>query len=160
MADKDPHETRRHRLESVIPDLIKRAVELGVEKATEAPDNIKEFVGGIKLPKEIAAYILTQVDETKNGLYRVVAKEVRDFLESTNISSEMKKVLTTLEFQVQTTIRFKPAAAGRAGAEGASDDKSTKLTVKPEVKTDVQVKRDDGTSAARERTRERRRNKE
>ncbi|MBP9114382.1 MAG: hypothetical protein KBF88_16325, partial [Polyangiaceae bacterium] len=65
-------ERKRHRLEGVIPDLIKKAVELGVEKAQEAPDSLKQFVEGRKLPKEIASYLYQQVDETKNGMLRVV----------------------------------------------------------------------------------------
>ncbi|MBV9948582.1 MAG: hypothetical protein JOZ69_17160 [Myxococcales bacterium] len=135
---------RRRRLDSVIPELIKRAVELGVEKAAEAPDNLKEFVGGMKLPREMAHYLLSQVEETKNGLFRVVAKEIRDFLEHTNVASEMQKMLTTVQFEINTTIRFKPN-------EGASEGE-VKLP-KPEVKADVQVKRD-------ERPRERRRTRE
>jgi hypothetical protein len=98
----------RRRLESVIPDLIKRAVERGVEKATEAPDSLKQLVSEMKLPKEIAQTILTQVDETKNGLFRVVAKEIRDFLEHTNIAAEAKKMLTSVQFEVNTTVRFTP----------------------------------------------------
>jgi hypothetical protein len=137
---------RRRRLDSVIPELIKRAVELGVEKAAEAPDNLKEFVGGMKLPREVAHYLLSQVEETKNGLFRVVAKEIRDFLEHTNLSSEMQKILTTVKFEVNTTIRFKPNDGGSAEGE-------TQKFPKPEVRTDVQVKRD-------ERSRERRRSRE
>jgi uncharacterized protein YdgA (DUF945 family) len=136
---------RRRRLDSVIPELIKRAVEIGVEKASEAPDNLKEFVGGMKLPREMAHYLLSQVEETKNGLFRVVAKEIRDFLEHTNVSSEMQKMLTTVQFEINTTIRFKP---NEGGAEGDSQKMP-----KPEVKADVQVKRD-------ERPRERRRTRE
>src|SRR6516162_9864833 len=98
----------RRRLEGVIPDLLKRAVEIGVEKATEAPDNLKDFIGGMKVPKEIAHVLMAQVEETKNGLFRVVAKEVRDFLEHTNMAGEMQKMLTTLQFEISTTIRFKP----------------------------------------------------
>jgi hypothetical protein len=137
---------RRRRLDSVIPELIKRAVELGVEKAAEAPDNLKEFVGGMKLPREVAHYLLSQVEETKSGLFRVVAKEIRDFLEHTNVSSEMRKILTTVKFEVNTTIRFKP------NDEGTTEGDPLKFP-KPEVKTDVQVKRD-------ERPRERRRSRE
>src|SRR5271156_4498081 len=110
---------RRRRLDSVIPELIKRAVELGVEKASEAPDNLKEFVGGMKLPREAAHYLLAQVEETKNGLFRVVAKEVREFLEHTNIAGEMKKMLTTVQFEVSTTIRFKPNDATAGSNEGS-----------------------------------------
>jgi hypothetical protein len=145
---------RRRRLDSVIPELIKRAVEIGVEKAAEAPDNLKEFVGGMKLPREVANYLLSQVEETKNGLFRVVAKEIREFLEHTNLGAEMQKMLTTVQFEINTTIRFKPneGAAGAPG-EGEGQGQGPKLP-KPEVKADVQVKRPE------ERPRERRRNRE
>jgi hypothetical protein len=144
MSDND----RRRRLESVIPELIKRAVEIGVEKASGAPDNLKDFVGGMKVPREMGHYILSQVEETKNGLFRVVAKEVRDFLEHTNLGSEMQKMLTTVQFEINTTIRFKP---NEGSSDAAGDDQ--KLP-KPEVKSNVTMKRSD------ERTRERRRSRE
>jgi hypothetical protein len=156
MSDKDFGE-RRRRLDSVIPELIKRAVELGVEKAAEAPDNLKVLVGGLKLPREVANYLLAQVEETKNGLFRVVAKEVRDFLEHTNLSGEMQKMLTTVQFEISTTIRFKPNDGGATG-KGA----------KPEVRSEVTIKRGprglervEGASASsEERPRERRRSRE
>jgi hypothetical protein len=103
-----PRAGRRRRLEGVIPEIVKRAVELGVEKARESPETVKHFVGDLKLPKEIAGYLLGQIDETKNGLFRVVAKEIRDFLEQTNFAGEMQKLLTTVQFEVNTTIRFTP----------------------------------------------------
>ena len=133
MSDRD---SGRRRLESVIPDLLKRAVEIGVEKAAEAPDNLKELVGGMRMPREMAHYILTQVDETKNGLFRVVGKEVRDFLEHTNLSGEMQKMLTTVQFEISTTIRFKPNDYG----DSDERDEGRKIP-KPEVKADVQMKR-------------------
>src|SRR4051812_28812968 len=151
-------DSRRRRLEGVIPDIVRRAVELGVEKATEAPDNLKHFVGDLKVPKEIAHYLLAQVDETKNGLFRVVAKEMRDFLEHTNFAGEMQKILTTVQFEVKTTIRFTPND-GRDrkkdepppdGGEPTSEEETreggerrpTPLP-KPEVKTSVHVRRDE-----------------
>jgi hypothetical protein len=140
---------RRRRLDSVIPEIIKRAVEIGVEKASEAPDNIKELVGGMKVPREVGHYIFSQIDETKNGLLRVVGREVHDFLEKTNLGSELQKMLTTVQFEISTTIRFKPNP-DNAG-QGEPGD-AQKLPT-PEVKTDVQMKRD-------ERPRERRRNRE
>lgn len=107
MPDRDSDPPRR-RLEGVLGELIKRAVEIGVEKATEAPDTVKNFVSDLKLPKEIAGYLLTQVEETKTGLFRVVAKEMRDFLEHANVFGEMQRLLTTVQFEVNTTIRFRP----------------------------------------------------
>lgn len=157
-------ESRRRRLEGVIPEIVRRAVELGVEKAQEAPDNLKSFVGDLKLPKEIAHYLFSQIDETKNGLFRVVAKEMRDFLEHTNFAGEMQKLLTTVQFEVNTTIRFTPndgrkaaktksddsGEGGEADARDDDDDETSEpgerrpsSIPKPEVKTAVHVRRDD-----------------
>src|SRR5581483_10535155 len=108
-------------------------VELGVEKASEAPDNLKELVTNLKLPREAASLLLAQADETKNGLFRVVGKEVREFLEHTNLASEMQKLLTTVQFEISTTIRFKPNP-------GTTDPARMP---KPEVKSEVRVKRGD-----------------
>jgi hypothetical protein len=150
MTDRDSDPPRR-RLEGVIPELIKRAVEIGVEKASEAPDNLKQFVGDMKIPKEIAGYILSQVEETKNGLFRVVAKEMRDFLDHANLSGEMQKILTTLQFEVSTTIRFRPNEGKTE--DGESDKGESGSLPRPEVKTDLYMKRDDRPKERR-RTRE------
>ena len=157
---------RRRRLEGVIPEIVRRAVELGVEKAQEAPDNLKQFVTDMKLPKEIAHYLFVQVDETKNGLFRVVAKEIRDFLEHTNFAGEVQKLLTTVQFEVNTTIRFTPNDGPKKkpkkpdgdrekkgdgdvddreddghGDKAEASDRRTPLP-KPEVKTSVHVRRE------------------
>lgn len=155
-------ENRRRRLEGVIPEIVRRAVELGVEKAQEAPDNLKQFVGDMKLPKEIAHYLLAQIDETKNGLFRVVAKEIRDFLEHTNFAGEVQNLLTTVQFEVNTTIRFTPNdgridtrkresketdldddEADETEEGGEAGERRTTPLPKPEVKTAVHVRRDD-----------------
>src|ERR1700722_9758819 len=119
MTDNDRGD-RRRRLEGVIPELLKRAVEIGVEKASEAPDNLKHYINDLKVPKEIAGYLLSQVEETKNGLFRVVAKELRDFLEHANLPAEMQKLLTTVQFEVNTTIRFRP----NDGKDPKADDET------------------------------------
>jgi len=161
-------ERMRSRLESVIPEILKRAVEIGVEKARESPGDVKQFIHDLKVPKEVAHYLLQQIDETKNGLFRVVAKEIRDFLEHTNFAGEVQKLLTTVQFEVNTTIRFTPndgrdreakknKAEGDAEAgEGEAKDSaaqaddgererspdSRRPLPRPEVKTSVNVRRD------------------
>jgi hypothetical protein len=79
-----------------------------------------------KLPKEIAHYLLQQIDETKNGLFRVVAKEIRDFLEQTNFAGEVQKLLTTVQFEVNTTIRFTPNDGPRSPRKGKDGKDASK----------------------------------
>src|SRR6202050_785929 len=150
MSDQDPPDSsgqsgggpsRRKRREGVIPELLKRAIEIGVDRAQDAPESLKHFVGELKLPKEIVSYMLQQIDETKNGLFRVVATEIRDFLEHSNLSGEMKKMLTTVQFEINTTVRFSP----NDGSSPATDDgpAGEPGKPKPEVKTQVHVKREE-----------------
>lgn len=162
MSEQDPPDSggpgggggaRRRRLEGVIPEILKRAIEIGVDKAQDAPESLKHFVGELKLPKEIVTYILQQVDETKNGLFRVVANEIRDFLEHTNISGEMKKMLTTVQFEINTTVRFSPndTTVPPAPDSQVADVDAGPKPAKPEVKTQVHVKREEPRPRRRSR---------
>ena len=129
--DVPPHRraSARSRLESVIPDLIKKAVGAGYDRATGGADALKSFIQDSKLPKEFANAIFAQIDETKNGLFRVVAKEIRGFLEATDFQHELQKLLTTVSFEIKTEIRFIP------------NDSAPDKIGRPSVKADMKVKR-------------------
>ena len=132
-----PEEREARRLKGVIPELLKRAVELGVEKAADAPDAIKHLVSDMRLPKEVATYLLSQVEDTKNGALRVVAKETREFLEHTNLAHELQKMLTTLQFEINTTIRFRPADHKPSDEQAEGEEGEVTELPRPEVKMDV-----------------------
>jgi hypothetical protein len=129
-GEREETDRERRRLERILPELIKRILEAGYEKLSEGPENVRHFVSEMKLPKEALSLIFAQIDETKNGLYRVVAGEIRDFLEHTNLAEELAKVLTTLSFEVKTEVRFIP-----------NDAKLTGLP-KPEIRSKVRMKKD------------------
>lgn len=133
-TESDAHpEGRRRRLERLLPGVIKRAIEKGIETGigsiTQANDSIRSVVGKTELPKEVAGYVFSQVDDTKNAVVRVVAREVRDFLEAADLAQELQKVLTTLSFEIRTEIRFVPNDAG-----GITPD--VKARVGPRVATE------------------------
>jgi len=130
----DEREREQGRLERLIPELIKRVLEAGYGKITEG--NLRQVLSELKLPKEALAMLLSQMDETKNGLYRAVAREVRDFLEHTNFAEELAKVLTTLSFEIKTEVRFIPNDA--------------RLRATPDVRTKVSVRRDRPSTPAPE----------
>ena len=126
-GDRDQRESERRRLERILPELIKRVLDAGYDKITEGPENVRNFVNEMRLPKEVLHLLLAQVDETKNGLHRVVARELRDFLERSNLADEMAKALTTLSLEIKTEIRFVPGDPAK----------------KPEIQSKVRVKQDE-----------------
>jgi len=172
--DKPEVEGERKRLleralERAVPEIVKRAVEravdAGMDRLSEGPENLRQFVGDLKLSKEALHYLYSQIDETKSGLYRVVAKEIRDVLEQTNLADEIAKVLTKLSFEIKTEIRFVPndAAVRKDKDKDRDKDKDKEDTSepeprssglpKPEVTSQVTVK-DRSKDAGRDRRRE------
>jgi hypothetical protein len=127
-SERDDGEPERRRLEGVLPELVKRLVDAGYEKLSEGPENVRHFMSELRMPKDALSLLLAQVDETKNGIYRAVAKEVRDFLDHTNFSEELAGVLTKLSFEIKTEVRFVP------------NDRGTRAV--PDIKSKVSVKRD------------------
>jgi hypothetical protein len=139
--ERDP-EGRRSRLESVIPDLIKKAVQGGYDRATGGAETLRSFISDSKLPKEIANALFQQIDDTKNGLFRVVAKEIRGFLEAVDFQRELQKLLTTVSFEIKTEIRFIP------------NDTMPERVGRPQVKSKMKMKRQRGEKGSEEQERE------
>jgi len=125
--DTHAHESDRP-TERLVPELIRRIIEAGIERLGEGPDNVRRAVSDLRLPREALAAILSQLDETKSGLYRVVAREARDILSETSLADELAKALTSLSFEIRTTVRFVPN-------EG-------RTRPSPEIRSTVDVHRD------------------
>lgn len=146
---------QRRRLESTLRDVMRRAIERGVdaglgaleqsvdvlERSVEAgrgsvksansrlrdvmedvripdvriPKELpKEFAS---LPKDVVNMLFTQLDEGKSVLVGAVAKEVREFLDETDVAYELQRVLTSISFEISTEIRFVPNERGVPRAE-------------------------------------------
>lgn len=125
--------TEQQRPEKQVPEFVRRLVEAGLDKLGERPDQIRQRLAELKLPKEQWLNVLAQLDDGKSGIYRVVAKEVKDFLQNTNFADDLVRALTKLSFEIRTEVRFIPNAAGVA---------------KPKVKSRVEVKTDGDDSPA------------
>lgn len=129
-TDEGDERVRRRRLERVFRDVVRRGLEKGIEAGLGTLSKSEEALRGVgelnKVPREIAGYVFSQIDETKNVLVRVVAREVRDFLQATDLANELQKALTSLSFQIRTEIRFVPNDAGK----GVKSDVKTRVTSK------------------------------
>ena len=99
---------KRGRLEQFIPDIVKRTFYAGLGAVFTTEEGIRKIASDLKLPKDVANYLIQQAASSKDELFRVVGKELRGFLETVNISGELQKLLTSLSFEIKTEIRFIP----------------------------------------------------
>ncbi len=143
MADHDeresilppPHAPREEEREGIsarpkklIERIVKKTVESGFEAISKSEDTVRSVIDKFK-DQEITQAAMDQIDETKNGLYRAVAKEMRDFLQNTSLASEFKKALTGLAFEVKMEVRFK-----------STEDENGRQTLRPSADVDVTMK--------------------
>lgn len=129
----------RHRVEAMIPEIVKKTFAAGLGALFTTEEGIRRLAKDLSLPKDVAGYLAHTAGDAKDELLRLVAREVREFLETVNLSQEVTKMLTMLSFEIKTEIRFIPNDEQYGGG------------VKPDVKAQVGIKR------AEDRTRRRRR---
>ncbi|MSP61991.1 MAG: hypothetical protein EXR72_17000 [Myxococcales bacterium] len=118
----------RGRLEQLLPDIVKRTFYAGLGAVFSTEEGIRKIASDFHLPKDVATYLISQAATSKDELFRIVAKELRSFLETVNLNQELQKLLTSLSFEIKTEIRFIPNDESVGG-------------VKPEIKKHVTVKR-------------------
>ncbi|HTM22723.1 MAG TPA: hypothetical protein VL172_19505 [Kofleriaceae bacterium] len=118
----------RQRLEAFIPDLVRRAFTSGMGAVFSTEEGIRKLTKDLTLPKDVAGYLASTASSTKDQIFEIVAREVREFLSGVNLSEEIAKMLTTLSLEVKTEIRFIPNDEKYAGVE-------------PDVKAKVRLKR-------------------
>lgn len=127
-------ETLREKLEALVPELVKKTFAAGMGAVFTTEEGIRRIAKDMKLPKEVAGYLVDTASSTKDELLRIVAREVREALQTMNLGEEIAKMLTTLSFEIKTEIRFIPNAEKYTGVE-------------PDVKADVRLKRAEPTDS-------------
>lgn len=112
-------------------DVLERSVEAGRGSVKSANSRLRDVIDDVRIPKElpkefsslpkdVVNMLFTQLDEGKSILVGAVAKEVREFLDETDVAYELQRVLTSISFEISTEIRFVPNERGVPRAEVSS----------------------------------------
>ncbi len=118
----------RRRLETFVPELVRKTFAAGMGAVFTTEEGIRKITKDMPLPKELASYVASTAGAGKDEVMRVMAREVREFLQTVNFSEEIAKMLTMLSFEVKTEIRFIPNDEKFGGVE-------------PDVKAKVRIKK-------------------
>lgn len=98
----------RERVEDLFRSAVRKTVSQGVGAALHTEDLIRQRVTDLRLPKEVATYLITTIDHTRRELVRMSANEVRAFLERANLAEEVARILTTLSLDIRIQMKFVP----------------------------------------------------
>jgi len=148
----------RERLEALVPELVKKTFAAGMGAVFSTEEGIRKVTRDMKLPKEVAGYLMDTASGTKDEFLRILAREVSEFLQTINLSEEIAKMLTLLSFEIKTEIRFIPNDEKWSGVE---PDVKAKVRLKKSEDEEVDEEGEDegeGEGDERPRRRLRRRN--
>src|SRR5690625_5096806 len=105
-SDQDAKRARR--AAKTLRDILRKTLVQSSDARQTTEDLLRAVLGEVKIPREYVNLILQQVNATRGELVRVIATEVRTFLDDANLGEELAKILTTLSFEIRTEIRFIP----------------------------------------------------
>ncbi len=108
VRDREPREAEEG---GFIPDMIRRTVERSVNAVLHSEDERRRFFSSL-LPRDFMNNVAAQVDSTKRDAVAMIGREMQQFLQNLNVGDEIKKILTSVSFEVATTVRFVPNGEG------------------------------------------------
>jgi hypothetical protein len=95
-----------------IGDFIKRALLAGVGVLFMTEESIRSALGELKLPKEAVQFVVGQVARSKEELFKIIAREIRSFLENADFQGQLTRLLSTTAFEIEARVRLVPAEKG------------------------------------------------
>jgi uncharacterized Fe-S cluster-containing radical SAM superfamily protein len=129
-ADRDDRRLR-DRLEGLVPDLIRKTFYAGLGAVFSTEEGIRKLANDFSLPKDVAGYLLSSAQGTKDEVLRILGREMHEFFSKLNLHQELAKLLTQVSFEIKTEIRFIPNDQAVDG----------QLGVKPDIKRKVSLRR-------------------
>ena len=100
----------------LLPEFVRRAVERSVDVLLNADDDTRKMVAAL-VPRELLQSITQQVDVAKRDAVAMVGREMQTFLQNLNVGDELRKVLTSVSFEITTQVRFVPNEDGTLRSE-------------------------------------------
>lgn len=109
LPPRDEPAPHRHR---TVPDFVRRAIEntMGSMQSTQT------------VSREALQSLLSTTDKTRKELVKLVAHEVGDFFRHVDVASEITKILTSVQADVQIKVRFRRNEEGKLTPEVSAED--------------------------------------
>lgn len=88
-------------------DAIRKLLVSGISTVFMTEDGIRNAVGDLRLPKEAIQFLLTQTDNGRREVVRIVSEELKDFLRGMDLTGELRSALVGLTLEVNASVKIK-----------------------------------------------------
>jgi hypothetical protein len=93
---------------SGVSDVLRKLVATALSSPFLSEDQLKFYLSGLNLPKEVVVQILKGAQRSKQDLVQKVGGEFSKLIQKVDIVKEFKKVLQEHKISIQAEIEFVP----------------------------------------------------
>ena len=90
--------------EKVVAEVVRKAIDKGGEVVDVTEDSLKRVLGELQAGKELTDKVISRLDDVKVEAGKVVRDEITKFLAQLEVSQEVRKVMSGMTMDVQTSI--------------------------------------------------------
>lgn len=99
-------ETKRVPLERVVMEVLRRGFGVGRDTLKQTDEAVRS-VSDSAFAKEAASHMVSQIGDLRQGISKVVAKEVERYLGRIDLASELRKAFDGMTIEGNIKIKFK-----------------------------------------------------
>ena len=110
MTESNTDKNSDPNLSSKATEAIRKLLVSGISTVFMTEDGIRNAVGDLRLPKEAIQFLLTQTDNGRREVVRIVSEELKDFLRGMDLTGELRSALVGLTLEVNASVKIKDEA--------------------------------------------------
>ncbi len=104
-----------------VTDMIKKIVATGLSSPFLSEEQLKVYLSGLNLPKEVVLQVLKGAQKSKDDLVQKVGSEFSKLIQKVDIVKEFKNILREHKISIQADIEFVPKKKSEVIEEDSSD---------------------------------------
>ena len=81
---------------------------LGVSGEFFSEETIRKMLSDIQMPSDLVQYVIQQTSKSKNELIRIIAEEIRNFIDQAQINEQIKKFIKGFKINIKLELSFDP----------------------------------------------------
>jgi hypothetical protein len=109
-------ESKRVPLERVVMEVLRRGLGVGRDTLKQTDEALRS-VSDTAFAKDAASHMVSQIGDLRQGISKVVAKEVERYLGRIDLASELRKALDGMTIEGNIKIKFKDSEQEQKGED-------------------------------------------
>lgn len=104
---KSKKEKKESLAESLVPDVVKKVVSIGIGAAFMTEDAVRTVLSDLPLPKNIISGLLENAQNSKKDFIESIRQEIGGYLDKLDVKNVADHLAQNYDLEIHSVIKFK-----------------------------------------------------